>query len=116
MIRLAVRLTLNGGREAVTRLVITAAAVALGVGLLLAALAASNAINAQSLRGGWLDNTGRPDLSVSAAAGADQEWWLFSQDDYGGREIDRVNVAALGPHSPVPPGIARLPGPGQYYA
>ena len=46
MIRLAVRLTLNGGREAVTRLVITAVAVALGVGLLLAVLAASNAIDA----------------------------------------------------------------------
>ena len=26
------------------------------------------------------------------------------------------DVAALGPHSPVPPGIPALPGPGQYYA
>ena len=115
MIRLAFRLTLSGGREAVTRLVITAVAVAVGVGLLLAALAASNALNAQSLRRGWLDNAGIPGHSAPAAPGADPEWWLFSQDQYGGQGIDRVDVAALGPHSPVPPGIPALPGPGQYY-
>jgi hypothetical protein len=116
MIRLAFRLTVSGGREAVTRLVITAVAVAVGVGLLLAALAASNALNAQSLRKGWLDNTGSPRHSAPAAPGAYPEWWLRSQDQYGGQGIDRVDVAALGPHSPVPPGIPALPGPGQYYA
>ncbi len=115
MIRLAIRLTLNGGREAVTRLVITAVAVALGVGLLLAALAASNAINAQSLRTGWINVTGRLQ-AAPAAPGPSSEWWLFTSDAYGGQEIDRIDVAALGPHAPVPPGIPRLPGPGQYYA
>ena len=118
MIPLALRLTLRGGREAVTRLVLTAAAVALGVALLLAALAAINALNAQSLRIGWLNNTGTPN-SAPAAPGADPEWWLPSYDQFGGQEgqeIDRVDVAALGPHSPVPPGIPHLPGPGQYYA
>ena len=39
MIRLGVRLTVNGGREAVARLIVTAAAVALGVGLLLVTVA-----------------------------------------------------------------------------
>jgi hypothetical protein len=125
MIGLAVRLTLNGGREAVTRLVITAVAVALGVGLLLAALAASNAIDAQALRTGWFDITGSPtgsfDITVNrqappAAPGASPEWWLSSYDGYGDQPIDRVDVAPLGPHAPVPPGITRLPGAGQYYA
>ncbi len=32
------------------------------------------------------------------------------------RPIDRVDVAATGPTSPIPPGIPHLPGPGQYYA
>jgi len=41
MIRLGVRLTVKGGREAVTRLIVTAAAVALGVGLLLVTIAVS---------------------------------------------------------------------------
>jgi FtsX-like permease family protein len=116
MIRLAIRLTLSGGREAVVRLVITAAAVALGVGLLLAALAASNALTAQSLRRGWLNNTGAPPGSAPATPGASPEWWYPSFDGYGDQEINRVDVAALGPHPPVPPGIPHLPGPGQYYA
>jgi FtsX-like permease family len=117
VIRLAFRLTLSGGREAVTRLVITAVAVALGVGLLLAALAAIHALGAQSLRSGWLTSTGAPrDLSAPVAPGASPELWLPSYDGYGNQKIDRVDVAALGPHSPVPPGIPALPGPGQYYA
>jgi hypothetical protein len=116
MIQLAFRLTLSGRREALTRLVLTAAAVALGIGLLLAALAAINALNAQSLRSGWLSNTGAPGHSAPAAPGTSPEWWRFSYDEYGGQEIHRVDVAALGPHSPVPPGIPALPGPGRYYA
>jgi hypothetical protein len=115
VIRLALRLTVSGGRETVTRLVVTAAAVAIGVGLLLTALAASNAINAQTPRSGWLNRTGAPG-AAPAAPGASPEWWLSSNDEYDNQEIDRVDVAALGPHSPVPPGIPRLPGPGQYYA
>ena len=39
------------------------------------------------------------------------------RDDYfDGRTIGRIDVAATGPDSPVPPGIPRLPGPGEYYA
>ena len=43
MISLGLRLVVNGGREAVTRLVILTVAVGLGVGLLLTAVAATNA-------------------------------------------------------------------------
>ena len=57
MIRLGLRLTLNGGKEAAVRLAIIVGAVALGVGLLLVALAGMNAINAQNARSAWL-NTG----------------------------------------------------------
>jgi hypothetical protein len=60
MIRLGLRLTLNGGREAVVRLLITTAAVALGVGLLLMALAGMSAINAQNGRDAWLTATFGP--------------------------------------------------------
>src|SRR5271166_4536061 len=47
---------------------------------------------------------------------ADPLWWLFSVDRYGTLTIDRVDLAATGPTSQIPPGIPRLPGPGQYYA
>jgi hypothetical protein len=129
MIRLGLRLTLGGGKEAAVRLAVTAAAVALGVGMLLITLAGINALNAQNARAGWLNTAppgGRlasrlPPGSRSSFPGAgtsapDALWWLASADQFGNRTIDRVDVAATGPRSPVPPGIGQLPGPGQFYA
>jgi hypothetical protein len=43
-------------------------------------------------------------------------WWLLRTDYFGSQTIYQVDVAATGPGSPVPPGIPRLPGPGQFYA
>lgn len=44
------------------------------------------------------------------------ELWNYSNDIFKGQTIERLDVAALGPKAPVPPGISRLPGSGQYYA
>ena len=49
-------------------------------------------------------------------AGADPLWWLITADEFDDQLIGRVDVAATGPRSPLPPGIAHLPGPGQFYA
>ena len=119
MIRLGLRLTVSGGREAVTRLVILAAAVGLGVGLLLTAVSATNAVNAQNDRYAWLD-TGVKTSSQMGPGGthagpAAPLWTLISTDYFRGQTIYRADVAATGPAAPVPPGIPRDPGPGQYY-
>ena len=116
MIPLGLRLTLSGGREALTRLVILAAAVGIGVGLLLTALAAINAVNAQNLRHAWLWTGTVQEPAGHAPAGTDPLWWTTSGDNFGGHLIVRVDVAATGPTSPVPPGLPRDPAPGQYYA
>jgi hypothetical protein len=123
MIRLGLRLTLNGGREAAVRLAVTAAAVALGAGLLLITLACINAINAQNARAAWLGtgSVAAPGGPPAAAAGTGRPapaaaWWLTSTDQFAGQSIYRVDVAATGPGAPVPPGIPHLPGPGQFYA
>jgi hypothetical protein len=139
MIRLGLRLTLGGGREAAVRLVITAAAVALGVGLLLSSLAGLNAVNIQNGRYAWLSSgpqspsggqgsgpsgSGAPASGTPASgtgsghAGQPSSplWWLLRPDYFRGQLIGRIDVAATGPRSPVPPGITRLPGPGQYDA
>jgi len=55
MIRLGLRLAVSGGREAVIRLIILAAAVGLGVGLLLTVISAVNAVSVQNDRYAWLD-------------------------------------------------------------
>jgi hypothetical protein len=113
MIRLGLRLTLGSGREAALRVLITAAAVALGVGLLLAALAGVNGLHAQTDRGAWLDTSAQASRPTSTS---DRLWWLSSTDQFGNQAIDRIDVAATGPNAPVPPGLAHLPGPGDYFA
>jgi hypothetical protein len=67
MIRLGLRLTLQSGREAVLRMLVTAAAVALGVGLLLMALAGVNGLQAQTHRGAWLDTSAQASRPTSPA-------------------------------------------------
>jgi hypothetical protein len=113
MIRLGLRLTLGSGREAALRVLVTAAAVALGVGLLLASLAGVNGIHAQTDRGAWLDTSARASRPTSTS---DRLWWLSSTDQFGNQAIDRIDVAATGPNAPVPPGLSHLPGPGDYFA
>ena len=115
MIRLGLRLTLNGGRGALVRLLVTAVAVALGVAMLLVTLAAHNALNAENARAAWL-NTSASNIRPSVSeATSDPLWWALRTDQFGSLAIERIDVAATGPRSPVPPGIPRLPGPGQFY-
>ena len=111
MIRLGLRLTLGSGREAALRVLVTAVAVALGVGLLLASLAGVNGLHAQTDRGAWLDTSAQASRPASTSG---RLWWLSGTDQFGNQAIDRVNVAAAGPGAPVPPGISHLPGPGEY--
>ena len=113
MIRLGLRLTLGSGREAALRVLVTAAAVALGVGLLLASLAGANGLHAQTDRGAWLDTSAQASRPTSTSG---RLWWLSGTDQFGSQAIDQVDVAAAGPGAPVPPGIAHLPGPGEYDA
>ena len=113
MIRLGLRLTLGSGREAALRVLVTAAAVALGVGLLLAALAGVNGLHAQTGRGAWLDTSAQGSPPTSTSGGL---LWLSSTDQFGNQAIDTIDVAATRPDAPVPPGLPHLPGPGDYFA
>ncbi|MEU6236545.1 FtsX-like permease family protein [Kitasatospora sp. NPDC047058] len=113
MIPFALRLAVSGGREAVSRLVMIAGAVAVGVGLLLSTLASINAVDKANERVLWT-NSGA--ASRTETAPVDPLWWWDHGDNFDGREIFRVDVAATGPTGPVPPGLDRLPAPGEYYA
>ena len=113
MIRLGLRLSLYGGKEAALRVLVAAAAVALGVGLLLACLAGVNGLHAQTARGAWLDTSAQTSPPNSTSDGL---WWLPITDQFGSQEIDEIEVAAAGPNAPVPPGIPHLPRVGEYYA
>jgi hypothetical protein len=113
MLRLGLQLTLRSGREAFVRLVITAAAVTVGVALLLGVLAEFHAFQANANQACWSCTTG---ASVPSSLPSHGELWNDSVDFYQGQTITRLDVAPLGADAPVPPGVTRLPAPGSYYA
>jgi hypothetical protein len=115
VIRLGLRLVISGGREAVTRFLVLAVAVGLGTGLLLTAVAATNAVTTWNNSHAWFW-TGTSSVPAGPAAGIAPLWWHPGGDTFDGQQINRFDVAATGASSPVPPGITHDPGPGQYYA
>src|SRR6202007_2449516 len=116
VIGLGLRLMISGGREAITRLVVLAIAVGLGTGLLLTAMAATNAVKTWNSRHAWFLTATAYAPAGPANAGVAPLWWHPSGDVFDGQQINRFDVAATGASSPVPPGIPCDPGPGQYYA
>jgi hypothetical protein len=115
MYRLGLRLTLRSGREPLVRLLVTAGAVAVGVAIMLAVLADFHAFRVTSYRPSWESTAGQA-VTAGYVSAAHSELWNYSNDIYRGQTIERLDIAALGPGSPVPPGISRLPSAGQYYA
>lgn len=104
-IRLGLRLAFAGG---VTRMAMMACGIGAGVVLLLFALTAMPALQGRIDRYAWH----RTDAATPASA-PDPALWLPATDRYAGRNLVRIQVAALGPRTPVPPGVDRLPGPGE---
>lgn len=120
MYRLGLRLTLRSGREALTRLLVTMAAVAAGVTILLGVLADFHAFQYTNSQPRWQSTTGARLVSgasysyAPSGPDADSELWNYSESVFEGRTIDQLDVAALGPGAPLPPGISSLPKPGTY--
>jgi hypothetical protein len=115
MISLGLRFALKGGREAGFRLAFTALGVAVGVALLLFTLSGFNGLVAKDARAGWLLTYSQNRIPSVDERTADPLWWRLVADTYGDQPLTRVDVAATGPRSPLPPGLERLPRAGQYY-
>ncbi|MGH3681149.1 MAG: ABC transporter permease, partial [Natronosporangium sp.] len=78
-------------------------------------VAGVHAVDAQNQRYAWL-NTGLAPATEDGSTAADPAWWLLRTDRFDGETIYRVDVAGTAPRAPVPPGLPRLPGPGEFYA
>ncbi|WP_395103770.1 FtsX-like permease family protein [Actinomadura sp. SCN-SB] len=112
---LGFRLALAGGREGLARIVLTGLGVALGVAFVLSALAGGSALQGRAERSAWQNtlDASQSGVPTRVEAAPDPALWLAVSDHYAGRPVHRVHVAALGPRPPVPPGLDRLPGPGE---
>ncbi len=115
MYRLGLHLALRSGREPFVRLLVTAAAVAVGVTIMLAVLADFHAFQVTNNRPSWESTQGQA-AGKDYASAPRTELWNYGNDIYQGQTIERLDVASLGPGAPVPPGISKLPASGQYYA
>lgn len=119
MLRLGLRLSLHSGKEALTRFILTTVAVGIGTAVLFAVFAEFNAFHAASGRQCWECTAQKPNLALPQSQpgpAARTVFWNYSADYFRGQTIERLDLAALGPSAPVPPGIPRLPRAGQYYA
>ncbi len=129
VIRLGLRLAVSGGREAVVRLVILAAAVGLGVGLLLTAVSgdqrgqrAERPVRLAVDRTPAASQAGSPGTAARAAR-TDPLWWLFTSATTstgrpivpGRRRRHRADLAGAAGHPPRPRTgpVLRLSGAGQ---
>jgi FtsX-like permease family len=113
MFRLGLQLTLRSGREALVRLIVTATAVAVGVVIMLAVLADFHAFQVTNHKPFWEGTTA---MQIVPGSASHVELWNYSNEVYQAQTIEVLDVAALGPHAPVPPGIRALPKAGQFYA
>jgi hypothetical protein len=115
MISLGLRLAIRGGNEARVRLLFTALGVGLGVALLCFTLAGFNGLRAKDVREGWYSTSADNRIPSVDESATDALWWAMSATRFRGDAIMRVDVAALGASSPVPPGLTRAPAAGEYY-
>jgi hypothetical protein len=117
MISLGLRFSLRGGREAGIRLALTAFGVAVGVALLLFTLSGFHGIRQKDYREGWLltQKAGHNRIPSVDESRTDDLWWRLATDTYGADTLQRVEVAATGSRSPLPPGLKRLPRADEYY-
>jgi hypothetical protein len=113
MIRLGARLAFGGGREQLVRLAVSTVGAGLGVVLLLLAAVLLPAIHVHEARDAWTDTSVHNVRPLQDETRTDPLLWDVRVDGYDGRDIVRVDLAPLGPRAPLPPGLSRLPGPGE---
>ncbi|WP_181777018.1 FtsX-like permease family protein [Amycolatopsis pittospori] len=104
---LGFRLAVGGGRSSVVRLVLATIGIGLAVAVLLLAASAGNAYESRQQR----ENASR--LNFEAAPGVAPLHFTGRTTEFRGEPIRIDYVHATGPDSPVPPGLDRVPSPGE---
>jgi hypothetical protein len=106
---LSLRLLRRGGRRASMAAALVAVGIAVGTVLLAVAFGALHGWDARDARSGWRTETARQETDAPAAL------LRTTTDVVAGRELDRVELAVLRPGLAPPPGLDRLPAPGEVW-
>lgn len=109
---LGARLAGSGGREGWIRTALTAVGVGLGVALLFLAAAVPNVLDARAERG-HARETPNVESEVSVRRADTTFLWYDASTEYRGEAVGGQLLRPDGPGAPPPPGVARIPGPGE---
>lgn len=105
---LGLRLAVSGGTDSRLRAALTALGVAFGVALLLLAASVPNMVSAHTARQLARMPQSGPDPVRTGRLIVDE-----LGTTYHGADVSVVALQGIRPHPPLPPGVSRIPGPGQ---
>ncbi|OLZ56861.1 ABC transporter permease [Amycolatopsis keratiniphila] len=106
---LGFRLAVGGGRGSIVRLVLSTAGIGLAVAILLLGASAGTIKENRDQR------TFAASVRSEAVPGADPLDYAATTTDFRGQAIALVHLRPTGPNSPIPPGVDRLPAPGEVF-
>lgn len=108
-VAIGLRLVLGSGRGGFARLALVGAGAGLGIAFLLIGLAVAPALEARDAR----EQGREPGLAQGPTEGGSYVLQAAALDRFQGGRLFRVRLAAIGDRPPVPPGLERLPRPGE---
>lgn len=110
---LGVRLSVSGGRSGWARLGLIAVGIGLGVAMLLGAATGPSVVAAQQARVADRSVPGYVEPDLALAPGPGTVLTTAARSTFRDAGIEGLLVQAEGDAPPVPPGVDRLPGPGE---
>jgi hypothetical protein len=115
MFRLGLRLAVQGGRETLVRLLVTALAVMVGTALLFSVLATFHGYQAAGSKPCLKVSDGDCEPAVAADSNNEAVAALYRRDAYKGKTITRLDLAKLSGYNLSIPGVKQMPQAGEYY-
>ncbi|MFC9607155.1 FtsX-like permease family protein [Streptomyces niveus] len=110
---LGMRLAVSGGREGWARTALTALGIGLGVALLFAAAAVPHLLDTRENRTQARETTNASSQKPGKGSTDGTFLWAEASTEYRGDPVTGLLLRPEGANAPAPPGVAKIPGPGE---